>query len=286
METTSKNTGMTRGEVVKGGFDKIQRYKWAKLKNPGEFALIAKEELHVDHGYQRDRINETRINDMASNWDWVMCGALSVYERDGKLFVMDGQHRKLAADKRSDIKELPCMVFTLESQQKEAGAFVGLNSQKTAVAGIDKFKAMIVAGDKTAIGLNDVLQSTGHKAASSTSVKCVGCVLCLWKLFKRDEAQFRKIWPLLADMCTGTSIVDSLVRGVWGCELKANEKEMSLTEPPLRTALIQAGGAVLAAEIRREVGIAGKGGERVESAALLKWLNRQRLGSKYKLSTV
>jgi hypothetical protein len=285
MQTTIQYNG-TRSSTLRGGMDKVQRYKWADLKNPGEFAMIAKEELHVDHSYQRDKINEGRVNEVASNWDWVMCGALSVSERDGQWFVMDGQHRKLAADKRSDIKELPCMVFALESQQKEAGAFVGLNSQKTAVSGIDKFKAMIVAGDKSAIGLNAVLQSTGHKASSTSSTKGVACLLCLWKLFKRDEAQFKSLWPLLADMCTGTTIVDGLVRGIWGCELKANEKKLSLTNPPLRTALIQVGGAVLAAEIRREVGIVGRGGERVESAAVLKWINRQRLGAKYKLPTL
>jgi hypothetical protein len=77
-----------------------------------------------------------------------------------------------------------------------------------------------------------------------------------------------------------------LVRGIWGCEIKAKEKEITLTLPPIRTALMQAGGAMLSAEIRREVGIAGKGGERIETAAVLKWINRQRLGAKYKLPTL
>ena len=275
---------MTRGSVVSGGIDKVQRYNWAALKQPGEFAMIAKEELNVDHSYQRDAINEIRINEMASNWDWVMCGALSVSEREGKWYVMDGQHRKLAADKRSDIHDLPCMVFPLESRQREAGAFVGLNSQKTAVGGVDRFKAMIVAGDKTAIGLESVLKSTGHKAAKSGSSKNVSCVMCLWKLFRRDEVTFKSLWPLLADMNPANPVVDVLVRGVWGAEMKAKEKELSLTEQPYRSALLQVGGAVLSAEIRREVGIVGKGGERIETAAILKWINRQRLGSKYKLS--
>jgi len=36
---------------------------------------------------------------------------------DNKWFVVDGQHRKLAADQRSDIRELPCLVF----ETNEAG---------------------------------------------------------------------------------------------------------------------------------------------------------------------
>jgi len=74
-----------------------------------------------------------------------------------------------------------------------------------------------------------------------------------------------------------------LVRGIWGCEVKAKEKELTLVAPPFRNALMQAGGAVLSAEIRRAIVIAGKGGERIETAAVLKWINRQRLGAKYKL---
>jgi hypothetical protein len=127
-------TAAIRGETTTKGSDKLSHYKWKTKNNQGEFVMIDKNELFVDHAYQRDKINEVRINAIASDWDWVMCGALSVSERDGKLWVMDGQHRKLAADKRSDIKMLPCMVFDLDSQQKEAGAFVGLNSQKTAVS--------------------------------------------------------------------------------------------------------------------------------------------------------
>ena len=272
-----------RGPSVSGGFDKIQRYKWDSLGQRGKFAMISKAELFVDHSYQRDKINEIRINEMAAHWDWVMCGALSVAQRDDKWYVMDGQHRKLAADKRSDIDCLPCMVFSLNSLKTEASVFVGLNSQKTSVAGIDRFKAMIVAGDKSAIDLNAVLESTGHKVSGSSSLKSVACILCLWKLFKRNESQFKSLWPLISDMCSGTPIVDTLVKGLWGCESKAREKSLSLTEPPFRSVLIQIGGSVLAAEIRRETSIVGKGGERVETAAVTKWLNRQRLGGKFKL---
>jgi len=284
--TTTPETiiNVTRGPVVSGGYDKVKRYNWKPLGPTGEFVMIAKDELHIDHSYQRDKIREDRINEIASNWDWVLCGALSISERDGQWFVIDGQHRKIAADKRSDVKLLPCMVFPLDSRQKEAGAFVCLNSQKSSVAGIDRFKAMIVAGDRSAIGLQELLNSTGHRASAKSSSKGVSCILCLWKLFKRNEKQLRHIWPLLADMCSASAIVDALVRGIWGCEIKANEQEFSLTQPPFRATLIQAGGMVLTAEIRREISIVGHGGERIEVAAVLKWINRQRLGAKYKLS--
>lgn len=284
---TLKNTSQTasiRGQSTPKGSDKISHYKWKIKNNPGEFAMISKQELYVDHSYQRDKINELRINAIASDWDWVMCGALSVSERDGKWWVMDGQHRKLAADKRSDITSLPCMVFDLDSQQKEAGAFVGLNSQKTAVSGVDRFKAVIVAGDQSAATLEALLRTTGHKVGvSSGGSKTVACVMCVWKCFKRDEKVFKELWPLIADISAGTAIVDCLVRGVFGCEMLARINGFSITKEPYRSKLIQSGGDVLAAEIRREIKIVGKGGERIETIAIAKWINRQRIGSKYKL---
>lgn len=267
-----------------GHLPKVERYKWNTLDEPGEFCWIEKGELKIDHDYQRDKLNENRINQMAANWSWVLCGALSIAERNEEWWVVDGQHRKRAADKRHDITKLPCLVFPSTSQPIEAAQFVALNSQKTAVASVDRFKAMIVAGDECACGVKELLESTGHRVGLQSSVKVIACVMCVWKLYKQDAALLRSLWPLIADVHASYHITDTVIRALWGTELKARSKGLSLREPPFRSSLIQAGGAVLHAEIRREIQITGKSGERIETAAVIKWLNRQRLGTKYKLA--
>ena len=235
-----------RGDKVFGKVDKVSRYKWGELKEKGDFQWIDKSLLLVDEDYQRSRLNQSRINKMAAQWSWVLCGALSVALRGKYYYVMDGQHRKLAADKRSDVQELPCVIFTLDSKSEEASSFVSLNSQKTAVAGVDRFRAMIVAEDKSAIGLNNLLLSTGHKVGQTGSKKTVACIICLWKLYRQDEVTFHKLWPLIADISLHHAVIDVLARAMWGCENKLKkEKGTSLTEVPYRPTLINAGAEVL-----------------------------------------
>ena len=103
------------------GADKVARYNWIIRNAPGEFLMIPKQELEVDHGYQRNAVNQRRIDALCRTWDWIACGCLVVALRDdNRWFVMDGQHRKLAADMRSDIKELPCLVFETAGRREEA----------------------------------------------------------------------------------------------------------------------------------------------------------------------
>jgi hypothetical protein len=281
-----KNTNHKKGETLFGGEDKIKRYKWNTPDEPGEFVWIDKAELYVDHAYQRGNINELRINEMAANWDWVLCGALSVSIRDDKWYVMDGQHRKLGADKRSDIKKLPCMVFNLNSQQHEASAFVGLNRQKTAINGVDHFKAMVVSGDEIAIRLKSVLDKSGYKITNNSGPKNISCIKAVWRLFSKNEKIFMSLWPLITAMTQTDQLIDILIRGIFNCEMKCNTQQRSLTDEPYRGILIAAGGAMITAEIRREVGIVGFGGPRIECAAIIKWINRQKLGKKQQISAV
>ena len=126
--------------IKKTKMDNIRKYGWKVIDKPGEFYLIPKKDLFVDQEYQRMKINEQRINKFASNWSWIKCGVLTIAIRNDQWYVVDGQHRKLAADKRSDIKHLPCMVFELNDISEEAEAFVSINSSKTNVSGYDNRK--------------------------------------------------------------------------------------------------------------------------------------------------
>src|ERR1039458_1218404 len=90
-------------EQTQSVVDKAPRYAWTIKNAPGEFHMLPKGELEVDPGYQRNKINLGRVVELSRAWDWIACGCLVVALReDNKWFVVDGQHRKLAADERSD----------------------------------------------------------------------------------------------------------------------------------------------------------------------------------------
>src|SRR5438270_788977 len=79
---------------------------------------------------------------IAANWDWGLCQPLYVARRaDGKLYVVDGQHRWAAAKLRGDVWQLPCVVRSFESTEHEAAAFVALNQERTPLTVLQIFRA-------------------------------------------------------------------------------------------------------------------------------------------------
>ena len=224
-----------------------------------------------------------RINEFASAWSWIRCGALSIAKREGKFYVMDGQHRLLAAMKRADIDLLPCIIFDAESLEVEADSFVALNSNKTAVAGVDRFKAMVVAGDQVALAVRNMLQATGHSVGPTSSSKTVSCILTIWKVYSRDPATMEALWPLIADVAPGQAITDSLVRSMFGVERLVQRKQKTIADHPYRGKLIEFGALGIVNACRQEKQIIGKGGERIETGALVKLLNKSRLGAGNKI---
>lgn len=274
-----------KGSKVGAPIDKIKKYGWAKIKDkPGSFEWIDKSELFTDLQYQRSKRTEKKINDIASNWSWVTCGTLIVVIRDDKWWVVDGGTRKLAADKRSDIKKLPCMVYDLDDDlSQEAGAFVRINDSRTAVASHDRFKALIVYGDECAIGLNKLFESTGHKAGFHGGIKTIACLMTVWKLYKKDKQLLSDMWPLISDVNEECPVRDSVARSIFWAEFSARKSGLTLAENPYRTYLIKAGGEYLNKEIRKEVAIVGRGGPRVEANALIKLINKQKTKGKAKI---
>src|SRR5512134_3578070 len=138
-------------EQTQPGLDKVARYNWTIRNAPGEFLMIPKTELEVDPAYQRNKINQRRVDTLTRTWDWIACGCLVVALRDDNTwFVMDGQHRKLAADQRSDIRELPCLVFETTSRRQEAVSFLAINQGRVGVGSLDRYRAQLLSGDTTA----------------------------------------------------------------------------------------------------------------------------------------
>ncbi len=209
---------MINQETTHCGLDKVQRYGWVTAHAQGRFEMINKRLLHVNTEiYQRDAA-KAKVLELASNWSWIACGALIVAERDGVFWVADGQHRKLAADKRSDIKELPCMVFKVASVKDEAKAFLVTNANRKPVSALGKFKAQIAAGDETAKIVNQVIASAGLRLATASKeqrdFKAVGLAM---ELAKKDPDSFSDVMHLAGEMAVADKapVHKRLVEGLY-----------------------------------------------------------------------
>ncbi len=278
MKTEQKSFDETKAQ----GLEKVTRYNLSVRNAPGEFLMIPKMELEVDAAYQRNKINQRRVDALTRGWDWIACGCLVVALRDdNKWFVVDGQHRKLAADQREDIQELPCLVFETTSRRDEAVSFLAINQGRVCVGSLDRYKAQLLAGDKTAFAVESLLKSTGHRAGDKASARTVSCVQCLYNLAKEDQARFERLWPLVAELHPDGPMTDLVVRGLWTVDKWLGKR--SVTEPPYREKLLVVGGQGLHHEIRREMAVIGQGGSRVCACAIAKYLNKQRLPAHLKI---
>ncbi len=162
--------------------------------------FVAPAQLHIDAAYQRSiesRESQSLIRQIAAQWRWDLCQVLVVSRRDGKLYVIDGQHRFEAAKLRGDIDELPCIVGEYEDLQQEAAAFTAINTKRNALTSLDKFKGKLASGDEAAIALRDAIADAGLQLAAHTNWKfwgfdTIGCIGGLERSWRRKGEAITK----------------------------------------------------------------------------------------------
>jgi hypothetical protein len=101
-------------------------------------------DLDIDHGYQRDEVSKANTLAIARNFSWNAFGVLVVMRRaNGRLYIVDGQQRWLAAKHRGDIHSVPCLIFESQGPQHEAKAFYYLNINRRNVRPFRRFMAAV-----------------------------------------------------------------------------------------------------------------------------------------------
>ena len=127
------------------------------------------QQLEIDAQYQRSLDSEQSqqlVRAIAQHWNWDLCQPLVVARRpDGKLYVIDGQHRLAAARMRGDIPQLPAVVVQYDSVEDEAASFVLLNQQRKPLSKLDLFKAAVASGDITAGAIVQAMDAAGLRLA-------------------------------------------------------------------------------------------------------------------------
>lgn len=145
----------------------------APLGEKPELCWIALGEIGIDYAYQRGLeagASQSLIRKIAVHWEWGLCQPLALAQRsDGKVYVVDGQHRLAAAKLRGDIDLLPCVVRHFANYEDEAAAFVALNQQRRPLSKLDLFKAALAGGDMEAAQIAQCLEANGLSLAKHTN---------------------------------------------------------------------------------------------------------------------
>jgi hypothetical protein len=235
--------------------------------------LIDKNNLVFDHqSYQREAI-EAKVNDIAKDWSWIACGAILVAERDGKFFVMDGQYRTLAARKRDDIKQVPCMVFGTEDVKKEAKGFLVANTLRKPVNAVGKYRALITVEDPNAVFVESLLDQIGRSPRNHGSGSSASCLSTLLKLAGKDKRVLAEVVRLADELCTGRVLQGVLIETLMYIEVNLRDGETIVTGK-WRDRIMAIGFDELAAGAKAAATFECKGGPFVWARGMLKRINK------------
>lgn len=251
--------------------DKVTEFGWKIVDEPGVPYLAKKTELLIDTSYQRD-VSPVRIRKIAANWSWGACGSLIVSERpDRALFVVDGHHRLEAAHLRSDIEELPCIVFRYGTLTEEALAFFRVNCGRGPVAMFDRFRSLIAAEDTSAIAAEQILKDTGYKFTKTSEHYGVRCIGAFMDALAKDRSTLVKVWPLIAKLHGGLVVKIRPFRALMHIAKYGSE---DITVQPWREKVFKAGLHKITENIDRQASLYSRGSVKLYAEAALVVINK------------
>lgn len=272
--------GQNHEEMLRGA-DKVEKLNWKILDNPGRLEEISKHLLHVATEYQRPAVVQ-RALDLAGSWSWIACGAIIVGLRDGQYWVIDGQHRVLAARKRSDIKTLPCLVFETADIGREASGFVTANTMRKAMEFTHRHKALRLAGDPLAIAVEEMCHRCGATIAEyglsrgSSSRRRPGVVSCLellYSSYRENPGLAEKVLMITSDLARIEE--EPITRILFG-GIKQLTREVNgcLDDKRFVGRLYSIGAVGLVAAARRHSALTGLGGSKPHGLGMLMEVNK------------
>jgi hypothetical protein len=261
--------------------DKITKYKWLSRNEPGALQYVPKTTLQVDSTYQRSLNNDKRRR-IASNFNWAAFGVLIVARRkDGSLWVIDGQHRLMAAQSRSDIQDVPVIIFEFGGNvMDEATDFLIANKDRKPLTGVDSFKAMVISGDAIALEVQSMIHRAGRVVTESVVPgRKIRCVKAIYNCMLSNSSAMRQIWPLIIELLGEHDLDNRMVQGMHWLESHMTDptgKKRSLTEPETQRKLIAVGYTAILRSIGDAAAYFNRGGQTVFARGILKVVNHKR----------
>lgn len=188
------------------------------IKENNNFKGSVKQErinMNVLHSglYFQGEPNQTRVEQIATNFSWSKFQPLDVSFREGKYNVIDGQHRLYSAKKKftdSDkIISLPCLVRYGLSEADEMELFVELASDRRKVKRMEIYKALYGAKNRLIVDMIDTINSVGlvfdfKEAKGKNRITAIETINRIYTELGKDD--FSKYLKLIKDTWGGDPV--------------------------------------------------------------------------------
>lgn len=202
---------------------------------------VALSKLQVDYTYQRDP-SEALVDVIANDWDTVASELVLVSNRGtrqkesdtrGGLFIVNGQHRSKAAQKKG-MEKIWARVIDLRKQTDPGAIEAGFRLKTNVRLGdrpLERFKAQLRAGDTESIAIQKLLAGfdteINTQANPDIGINCVSTVEAIYRI--DDGALLKDTLEVIHDTWTvvgGKHAQASILKGVaWFVEKHAEESD-------------------------------------------------------------
>jgi len=163
-------------------------------------------------------LKQHRVNELLANFDLDDFGIPVVSWREGRYFIIDGQHRIEALKQWLgvgwEIQKVECRVYQGLSEAEEADMFDRLNNVLI-VAAYDKFRIRVEAGRETETAIAKVLKQENLVISRDEVPGAVSAVGTLVRVYERSDADvlaktLRIIRDAFGDAGFRSGVIDGL----------------------------------------------------------------------------
>lgn len=144
--------------------------------DPREFRWVPASALIVDQRKQRE-CDPEKVARIVNEWDWRKFEAITVAESNGRLEVVEGQHRTLAAQARHADTLVPCMVIveTL-TDREQAQVALDITMGRRGHSAYELWRLRYNAGHEHEIYATTALERHGLRVGRGQSSTTIGAV--------------------------------------------------------------------------------------------------------------
>jgi len=248
-----------------------------------EYALLAASELRYDPRVQRDA-KPVKIETFSKKFDPMKLGTIIVAQRsEGGHWVIDGQHRSMAAQRAGYDGKIPAIVYSGLSLADEAEMFLAHNADSTNVNAVDNFKAAVTAGRPAEKECSEILSARGWRVRSGGMTGCLSAIQSVLKVHNEGGAAVigRTIDAITNAWGHQVAGVNSSVVG--GMGLVFAERGDDIEDKSLSAALEKVTPEMLLAQGRARKDALGGGVRTHVADAILTHYNKGRRSTKIKL---
>ena len=204
----------------KKGMNGQQEIGSIEYSNPGVERSIPTEKLFSGQAYQRP-VDEKAVDNLIKHWDDRLLDPLVVSFRDGRFYVVDGQHR-ISAMKRMNGSAnvmVPCKVYSGLTYEQEAELYYKLDLAKTHLTMAQSTKALLESGvNKDYTEIRRLIEAAGFRwmlekkaGAAKNEILATRAIFSSYKTlgadaFSRMLALLKRTWDGVPDSLSAMMI--------------------------------------------------------------------------------